>query len=161
MLMRVGTLTLALLLVGCSTADLPDEENSLRETAEQVGTLIAAQQWSDAYQFYPDKYRAKCSEEHFIGMWEHTIDTIGMPTDIRFAAGRVRIEGNLGYIYGHWQVGNRVYDAFNGDEAPSFSLVNGDWRVYVSEEELATHRPCDIILAKEIVNIQTTSGDTR
>ena len=44
--MRIVTLVLAALLVGCSTAGLPDKEESLRETAEQVGALIAAQQWA-------------------------------------------------------------------------------------------------------------------
>ncbi len=153
--MRIAVLVLATLLVGCSTAGLPDREESLRETAERAGAHIATQQWAELHRLYPDRYKAKCKVEYYIDMWENIVDRVGVPEDLRFVVAGVRIEGNLGYVDGHWQVGDRIVSSRNTDGGPNFQIDNNVWRIFVPAEELADHRPCDIILDREIIYIQT------
>ena len=155
--MRIATLVLAALLVGCSTVGLPDKEESLRETTEQVGALIAAQQWAELHRLYPDRYKAKCKVEYYIDMWENIVDRVGMPEGLQLIETAVRIEGGLGYVTMHWQVGDRIFRSRNSDEGPIFQLDNNAWRIYVPAEELADHRPCDVTFGSDIIAIQTTS----
>ena len=157
--MRISTLILAVMLVACSTSSITDEGDSLKETAVDLGNTLAAQNWSELYRFYPDRYQAKCSEEHFIDMWEQLVDRVGMPNDLQLVVTGARSEGGLGYLDAHWRIGDRVHSALNGDGVPSFKFANSGWRIYVPEAELAEHRPCDVIIGSDLIEIQTTSGN--
>ena len=120
----------------------------LEEFAQTWGDAIAKQEWAFAHALYPDEFKEKCPQLDFAGLMTFVWAFAGYPDDLEFRVDEVRIDGDKGWVDGSYHKNGVTIDILPSDdeEADEQDVVwkDGKWSLYMSPDDLAVHKPCEL-----------------
>ncbi len=125
----------------------PDRTELLSHTADISAQAWANGEWLTLHALFPDEFKAKCSGSDFAGMMFIGMSVVGMPEGATATIENVRVEGDEGFADIEFYKDGLKLDLFDEDtedDIPAFLWQDNRWTGYVSPEEMAKDKPCEL-----------------
>lgn len=125
----------------------PDKEELLKQNAETAAQAWVKGEWLTVHALYPDEFKAKCSGSDFAAMMLFAMSFNGMPEGATATVDNVRVEGDKGFADIRFSKDGLELDVFDedtDDETPVFLWKDNRWISYVSPEQMAEDKPCEL-----------------
>lgn len=152
--------------VPAQTSQDTEREDALREAAITYGDAYGMRDWSTVHSYKSDYFQTKCPLADFaeFATFINDNDPSGVPMGATYVLEGVRVEGNYGWVDGHYEKdGFSIYQDVNQnqpDEPAEVAWVDGKWVDIDDPEFLSQEAPCDIEQFRgRLVDLPLAVGD--